>query len=384
MAYAIEAMLATILVLIFLFGAIEVSESGQDWSDFKTEVASNDLSYALEMSGKLENFAKRGETGSIQTSLNIISDRNLEVSGSVSNLPTSSIDIAYGTPDDKQTGSEVVEVEQGDRCYNDLQIINNSIDHNENPIYRSNGSLEEKYNARLYFSNTSISDSYDTLWRDNGTKNCQFDPTTDRYTRNEIFNWKNNTVSDYFEFENITVSANQVYYFNASQAVNIRNITRQPVNGIETDVEFDLVDKKNSNPTSPEFTHYVSTKSSKLVVNETDNLRVSGNPPKREYETETETYYNGLGGNNFHSTWNGLNGNAQLKANKRVAELDKKDEGDYAEEELKTIVASIYWTAGQRRSFEATGRSAASTTQVVGGIKEQTFIPYVVNLRWVQ
>ncbi len=388
MAYAIEAMLATILVLIFLFGAIEVSESGQDWSDFKTEVASNDLSYTLEMSGRLENFAKRGETGSIQTAVNIISDRNLEVSGSVSNLPTASIDIAYATPEDKQTESDVVEVESGDRCYNDLDIIEDgSNDVDENPIYRSDGDLEDKYNARLYFSNTSISSSYDTLWIDNGTKNCQFDPTTDKYTRNQIFNWKNNTVSDFYEFENITVSENDVLYYNASQAVNIREITRQRVNEIQTDVEFDLVDKENSNPASPEFTHFITTKSSSstLVINETDNSRVNDNPPGREYENETETYYKGLDPTtDFYDTWNALDGNTQLKAGKRVAEMDKKDTGVYSDDDLKIIVASIYWTAGQRRSFEATGRSAASTTQVVGGIKEQTFIPYVVNLRWVE
>jgi hypothetical protein len=386
MAYAIEAILATILVVIFLFGAIDVGEVGQDWSDFKTQVASNDLSHSLEMSGRLENFSKRGETGSIQTAVNFISDRNLEVSGSVSNLPTAPIVIAYATPDNKQTESDVVEVKSGDRCHNNLSMIkagSNGV--GQNPIYRSDGNLEGKYNARLYFSNTSNSSGYDTLWIDNGTKNCQFDPTTDRYTINQIFNWKNNTVSNFYEFENITVSANEVLYYNASQAVNIRRHTHRTVNEIQTDVEFDLVDKENSNPTSPEFTHIVNMSSSKLIINETDNSRVNDKPPGREYENATRTYYEGLDPvNGFYSTWNGLNGNNELKAGKRVAELDKKDTGGYSPDQLRTIVASIYWTADQRRSFEATERSGASTTQVVGGIKNYTFIPYVVNLRWVE
>jgi hypothetical protein len=338
------------------------------------------------MSGRLENFVKRGETGSIQTALNVISDRDLEVSGSVSNLPTASIDIAYATPEDKQTESEITEVKAGDRCYNDLGIIKDgSNDISSNPIYRSDGDLEDNYNARLYFSNTSISNSYDTLWIDNGSKTCQFDPTTDRFTINEIFNWKDGTGNNYFEFEDISISENEALYYNASQAVNIRAITRSRVNEIETDVEFDLVDKNNSDAASPEFTHVVNMSSSKLIINETDNSRINDKPPGREYENETRTYYEGLDPNtDFYDTWSNLNGDLELRAGKRAAELNKKDVGAYANDELKAIVASIYWTAGQRRSFESTGRSAASTTQIVGGIKDETFIPYVVNLRWVE
>lgn len=263
LGYSLEAMMAVIIILIFSLGAVQVSSPSQDWAEYQRHVAAQDITYSMQTSGKLENFIKRGELGSFQDAATTISDRDMEVSGAVSNLPLYEFSIGYFARPENRFDQSIVEVQSEDRCYDELEELEGFVDDSaENPIYRTENSSmddlshDDNYGVTIYFGNTNPtgsdtgvqSEGYDTLWVDNGTR-CQFANEDGPYYLNQIFFWGDTNTSsdeDYFDFKSIDVDKNQgqgnAEFYLASQAYNIKSTMNEGINGIATDISLDVVD----------------------------------------------------------------------------------------------------------------------------------------------
>ena len=254
LGYALEAMMASVVIFLFIFGAVEVASPSQDWNDYHREIAAQDLTYSMKASGKLTSFLKRGETGSLQTAFAEISDRDMEASGAVSNLPIAHADIGYFTVPGKRQGQSITEVQSGDRCYGDLEELQRFANASD-PIYRTeNSALEAAHNVRLYFANTNptgvegvtASSGYDTLWVDNGTQQCQFASSDGPFYLDQVFMWGNESSgdpNDFYEFNEIDADiSEESTFYQATQAYNISRTFREEVNGIKTSTSTDMVD----------------------------------------------------------------------------------------------------------------------------------------------
>jgi hypothetical protein len=57
-------------------------------------------------------------------------------------------------------------------------------------------------------------------------------------------------------------------------------------------------------------------------------------------------------------------------------------EGNYSEEDMKMLVATLYWLRGDQVRFTGRTSSASLSTTAVGGIEGEVFIPYKADLRW--
>lgn len=249
LGYSIEALVAILVLLLFSLGAIEVSGPEQDWNNYQREVAAHDLTYALEESGYTEEFLRRGETGTIQTVMTTISDRDMEVSGFVSQIPVFEFSVSYFATNNERFDVDLANVQSSDPCYGDLGEIQ---DFSSEPILKTDGSLESRYGVTLYFGNTNSTSSstrpgYDALWVDNGTS-CQFAADEGPYYLDEIFFWGDRstaTESDYHDFKSIewddSTSSGSSTFFNATQPVRLTDPMTPGPNNISTDVSIDMV-----------------------------------------------------------------------------------------------------------------------------------------------
>lgn len=247
LGYAIESMMAIIIILGFALGAVQVSSPDQDWSDYQRHIAAQDITYSMQSSGKLENFVERGEMGSFQDSAATISEREMEVSGAVSNLPLYELSVGYFTIPENRFDENIVEA--GETCdEDDLSELYESVDEGE--IYRTDGGLEDEYETRLYLANTNPTglefdtSGYDTLWVDNGTE-CQFADEDGPFHLNDIFYWgddENSSPGDHFDFKDADIDSEEALFYNATQAQSIKTTLREGLNEINTDVSLDVVD----------------------------------------------------------------------------------------------------------------------------------------------
>lgn len=57
-------------------------------------------------------------------------------------------------------------------------------------------------------------------------------------------------------------------------------------------------------------------------------------------------------------------------------------ESSYEEDDLKMIASTIYWLREDTSTFEATDEGSYVSTKLVGGIQNQIFLPYRLDLRW--
>ena len=53
----------------------------------------------------------------------------------------------------------------------------------------------------------------------------------------------------------------------------------------------------------------------------------------------------------------------------------------YNQDEKKLIASVLHWLSDDSQGF-GTESEAEFSTQVVGGVKEQTYIPYRIDMRW--
>ena len=246
LGYALEAIIAMLTLVIFSFGALQIADFEQDWTQYQREIAAQDMAYSLETSGHTSNFISRGETGSIQTAMTTISDRGMEVSGLVSEIPVTELNIGFFTNSDRF--SENLQQASSGSCAGDLDEIQAF---SSDPILESSGNLKDKYDVTLYFGNTNATGNarpgYDTLWVDNGTK-CQFGADEGPFYIEDMFYWgDNNTIeeSDYHDFKGISESSMEAYFYNGTQPVRIIDAGSPGPNNISTNLEVDMVDESH-------------------------------------------------------------------------------------------------------------------------------------------
>lgn len=251
LGYAIETVVALIILVIFSLGALQITGFDQDWNEFQKEVAAQDITYSLEKTGHTENFLKRGETGTLQTVVNTVSDRDMEISGLVSELPVTEISLGFYTVDDDR---EIVDLTELESCSED--DISEIQDFSSDPILETDGYLENpsEHDTTLFFGNTNATESglragYDSLWVDNGTE-CQFAEEDGPFYLEDIFYWGDDTdsaQSDYYDFKSIEwdddSNSGEAEFYRATQPVRITNLMEPGPNEIRTDITLDMVDQ---------------------------------------------------------------------------------------------------------------------------------------------
>ncbi|MFB6215423.1 MAG: hypothetical protein ABEJ72_00410, partial [Candidatus Aenigmatarchaeota archaeon] len=83
----------------------------QDWNRFQKQIEAQDLGYALKKSGDTEELMKRHETGSYQTLISVLSEGNMEVSGTLTNLPKQGGLIGFHVTDAGDNSATLVDTE---------------------------------------------------------------------------------------------------------------------------------------------------------------------------------------------------------------------------------------------------------------------------------
>ncbi|MFB6208327.1 MAG: hypothetical protein ABEJ69_03180 [Candidatus Nanohaloarchaea archaeon] len=246
--YSIEAIAAMFILLSFAATSFTIPSATQDWRNYQRQIAANDLSYALQKTGHLENFMRRGDTGSVRTAVETISSRDMKVSGTVSNLPILETSIGFHTLYDKIFTQPLYDM-TGDPCQGDIEEIK---DESEAPVLRTDPSdlLTGQHQVRLYFADTDPKHSgggfdgttnYESLWVDNGTQ-CQFSAAEGPFYLDEFFFWGNKTGSGtkhHYDFKAIDGGAQQFKVYRSDQVVRLRDTMKKRVNGVDTDTEFD-------------------------------------------------------------------------------------------------------------------------------------------------
>ena len=240
--YTIEGILAITAVFLFLLGSITVSQ-GQNWAEFRQEVSTEDLTVALEKTGYIEHAVRNGETGSLQNAFSTLPEIDTEVSGRISNLPINRNRIAFYVINEERYTQELREVKSSDKCYDDLEEIN---DRSEREVYRTDTLIPElsHHSETLYVADRdpTVNDgdgvrNYDSLWVDNGTK-CQFDSDEGPFNVEEIFKWGNES----FDMKYIDGNSEELRLYNATQPVRFQKTLNKPVNSVKT---FNTIDTVN-------------------------------------------------------------------------------------------------------------------------------------------
>jgi hypothetical protein len=243
--YSIEVVLAAVILFTFAYGAVQVPEQ-KDWSGFQHEIAAQDLGFTLKKTGDLRNSLENSNPEALSSAVRSISSRNLEVSGTVENLPLGELSVGFHTMPGEIHQNFTEPVQPGDKCYGDLTEIEAN---SEYEILKTNASqyMEDKHGVRLYFADTDArvpggyngEEDYDAVWVDNGTR-CVFSPSEGPYLTGEIFLWGNKTDSDpetHYEFKQFNESRNSFTVYKADRAADFQNALSRPVNGIDTDTE---------------------------------------------------------------------------------------------------------------------------------------------------
>lgn len=243
----IEGFVAALTVFIFAFGQTPADPS-QDWATFQNQLTANDLSYTLEKTGDLNTILKKQHTGSLETAVSSMTEEQLEISGTIDNLPLNDATIGFTSTNynglqERHTDS-IRDVQSGDQCSGDLEEIEQqsgtSIKRTEDPGNHDG--------VVLYFADTDPQVSggtnsdvdYDTLYVDNQTR-CQFSASEGPIYIDEFFQWNTSAPGDYehYDFKSIDGGSNQFTYYNATLPLNLRNRMNQPINGIETTQNVD-------------------------------------------------------------------------------------------------------------------------------------------------
>ncbi|MFB6242165.1 MAG: hypothetical protein ABEJ36_05200 [Candidatus Nanosalina sp.] len=241
--YSIEAVLASVILFSFAFGAVS-DPAEQNWGEFQNSLAARDISFTMYKTGVLDTFLKNSNPAAIRTYAQVISSRDLRVSGTVRNLPLSQIDVGFHTMPGLIHENQTLEVTAGDQCFGDLTEIEGR---SEYPVLRTTGnpgSLEVKHGVRLYFGDNDPQISgyngvmdYDSIWVDNGST-CVFSPEEGPYSLGEIFLWGNTTdpqPETYYDFKNFLNDTKNFVVYQADKAVSVKKALGNPVAGMQTE-----------------------------------------------------------------------------------------------------------------------------------------------------
>lgn len=240
--YIIEALSALLVLFIFVLGNTP-TEPATDWNNFQKNILSQDLTLVMEKTGDADDFIRNGETGTMMTMMDTLSQDRLSVSGSVENVPISTQIVGFHTIEDNRTNISFSPVQDlNDQCYQQDSL--EEIEPAEGEIMRSDDSRDDTY---LYIADTDPDISggndeidYDSLWADNGTR-CQFSAAEGPHYLNEFFYWGNSTGEDHFDINKVYNDSNELELFLANQASDLRPALTSRMNGIETGIVVDTV-----------------------------------------------------------------------------------------------------------------------------------------------
>lgn len=241
--YIVEALTALVVLFVFVIGNTP-QEPATDWNSFQREIVSQDLTYTMQKTGDINDVIRNGETGTLQTMAGTFTDEQVEVSGTVSNVPISTQIVGFHTLESDRYNFSIDSVDSvsDNQCYqnNDLE----EIEPNDGNIMRSEDSRDGTY---IYIADTDPDISggngdldYDSLWIDNGTR-CQFSASEGPYYLNDFFYWGNSTGEDHFDINNIYTSDEQVELFLANQVIDLKPEMKSRVNGIDTALVIDTM-----------------------------------------------------------------------------------------------------------------------------------------------
>lgn len=241
--YTLEGFLALLTILIFAISAMTVTQPTQDWNEFQEEVTAQDITHVMKTTGHLDEMIRRGETGSIATVAYELSDRSMQISGNLENIPIEEKRIGFHIlPEDEITGLETDTVSSlNDQCEGQLGEIDS-----EHEIRRT---VDQRHDTHLYLADSDPRNAagfdgqinYDTFWVDNGTR-CQFQSSDGPFYEDDFFYWGNRTDDDnegeHYKIESVEDDGSEFDVHFASQIVSIRDEMRKPVNSIKTDINF--------------------------------------------------------------------------------------------------------------------------------------------------
>lgn len=241
--HVMDAIAAVLVLLFFAAGNFNPSVSN-DWTAYENRIAATDLSYALEKSGYVESFIQRGETGSLKTAVDGISERDLDVSGEITGIAPN-LKIGYYTLPSDISYASISRVNSSDPCYSEVQ--NQLQPHSQIDIMRtdSGGMQGTNDGITVYIGNYRDGEAFgsdfdfDTIWVDRGD-NCNFPNAMDPIRIDDTFKW-GDSPDRYYEFRNAQVDGDTwegtLKLVDASQIRRIQNTMNRPVDGIENRVE---------------------------------------------------------------------------------------------------------------------------------------------------
>ncbi|WEL23244.1 hypothetical protein [Candidatus Nanohalovita haloferacivicina] len=252
--YAIELMVSIFVLLAFAAGSFNIPEN-QDWSSYQEEIAAQDLSYSLKRTGHTTHFLKNSETGSLKTAIQTISARDMQVSGTVSNLPILETVVGYHTLPKRRYPNQELQNTITD-CSGDLDELESEVESGV-PILQTDpgNSREGLHDVTLYVGDTDPKVSggfngntdYDTVWVDNGTE-CQFTSDQGPFYLEDFFLWGNtteDTPDTYYDIKSI--NSNEIQLYKADQPVEMQKMLSNRVNGIKTQTSVDTLALNNAN-----------------------------------------------------------------------------------------------------------------------------------------
>lgn len=246
--YIIEAMAALMVLFIFVLGN-SPSEPATDWSSFQQEIMSQDLTLVMEKTGDADDFIRNGETGTLVTMMETLSQGRLSVSGTIENVPISTQLVGFHTIEENRTNATFDSVQDlDDQCYEDDSL--EEIEPEDGNVMRSENARDDTY---LYIADTDPDISggndeidYDSVWVDNGTR-CQFSAAEGPYYLGQFLYWGNGTGENHFDINRVYNSSNELELFLANQVVELRPALESRMNGIDTGVVVDTMAAERNN-----------------------------------------------------------------------------------------------------------------------------------------
>jgi len=239
--------IAAVMVLLFFSVTNFGSGVSNDWTSFENEIGTQDLSYTMQNTGYIKEFVKSGETGSLESALTSVSERSLRVSGEIQGIAPN-LHIGMYTRPSQVQNANVEEVESGDRCYGELQELQ---DRSSAPILKTvagAGNMESQHDGiRLYMGDFNNADDtlseleYDALWIDTGTE-CEFSRPSNPVMIDETFEWGNSN-SEIFEFKgadvDTTIWEGTITLAEGEQLQRFEETMDKPVKGVDNKVKID-------------------------------------------------------------------------------------------------------------------------------------------------
>lgn len=241
--YILEVLAAMLVMFAFVLGNTPDAPA-TDWGNYQRQVMSQDLTYVMERTGDIDDFVRNGETGTINTVAQTLSRQQLEVSGTIENVPISTQIVGFHVLENDRENITIDSVDSvsDNECYENNDL--GEIEPNDGEVMRSENSRDGSY---LYIADTDPDISggngdldYDTLWIDNGTR-CQFSASEGPYYIDEFFYWGNSSGEEHYDINQMYTPDEQVELFLATQVADLKPVLDSRVNGIDTGLVIDTM-----------------------------------------------------------------------------------------------------------------------------------------------